>query len=120
MSCFTAVTGADNLHEIVVVGHRLPREQPQFHWVNTALGNLKTALAGTHHAFDFAKYAASDLAGFTFRFDRGIDRRAPTARIIVDIARCQPRARRVIRGNAETQCKSGESGASFTSGPGSA
>jgi hypothetical protein len=104
LGCFTAVTAAGCLHEAVVVGHRLPRELPQFHWVNTVLGNLKTALAGTHHAFDFAKYTASYLAGFAYRFNRRFDLRALTARLIVDVARCQPRTERVIRGNTEIHC----------------
>ena len=30
---------------------------PKYLAVNTGLGNLKTAYAGTHHAFGFAKYA---------------------------------------------------------------
>jgi hypothetical protein len=30
---------------------------PQFKAVNTVLSNLKTALGGTYHAFDFVKYA---------------------------------------------------------------
>jgi transposase-like protein len=104
LGCFAAVTAAGCLHEAVVVGQRLPRELPQFHWVNTVLGNLKTALAGTHHAFDFAKYAASYLAGFAYRFNRRFDLRALTARLIVDGARCQPRTERVNRGNTEIHC----------------
>jgi hypothetical protein len=34
------------------------------------LGNLKTAFAGTYHAFDFAKYAARYLADVQFRMNR--------------------------------------------------
>ena len=30
-------------------------------WVNTVLGNLKTATAETYHAFDFHKYAYDHL-----------------------------------------------------------
>jgi hypothetical protein len=30
---------------------------PCFSWINTVLGNVKTALAGTYHAFKFRKYA---------------------------------------------------------------
>jgi hypothetical protein len=37
---------------------------PEFKWVNTILGNLKTAITGTYHAFDFAKYAHRYLAEF--------------------------------------------------------
>ena len=32
-------------------------QPPEFLAVNTVLGNLKTAFAGAHHAFGFAKYA---------------------------------------------------------------
>jgi hypothetical protein len=42
---------------------------PQFKWVHTLLGNLKTAITGTYHAFDFAKYAHRYLAEFQFRFN---------------------------------------------------
>jgi hypothetical protein len=42
---------------------------PEFLWVNTILGNLKTSLGGAYHAFDFAKYAARYLAAFAYRFN---------------------------------------------------
>ena len=32
--------------------------------INTLLGNLKTAINGSYHAFDFAKYAHRYLAEF--------------------------------------------------------
>ena len=35
-------------------------------WVNTALGNIKTALAGTHHHVS-AKHAQRYLASFAWR-----------------------------------------------------
>jgi hypothetical protein len=35
---------------------------PEFCNVNTVLGNLKTAITGTYHAFDFARYAHRYLA----------------------------------------------------------
>jgi hypothetical protein len=37
--------------------------------VNTLLGNVKTALAGTYHHVS-AKYARSYLASFAYRFNR--------------------------------------------------
>ena len=36
-----------------------PRDLPQFKWVNTVLGNLKTSFAGAYDALSYAKYAAS-------------------------------------------------------------
>jgi hypothetical protein len=38
--------------------------------VNTVLGNLKTAIAGTYHSFGFAKYARRYLAEYQYRFNR--------------------------------------------------
>jgi hypothetical protein len=42
-------------------------------WVNTVLGNLKTATNGTYHAFDFHKYASRYLAEAQYRFNRRFD-----------------------------------------------
>ncbi len=44
-------------------------EDPQFRWVNTMLGNVKTALRGTYHAVD-PKYAQRYLAEYEYRFNR--------------------------------------------------
>jgi hypothetical protein len=41
-----------------------------FTWVNTILGNLKTSMSGTFHAFDFEKYASRYLAAVQYRFNR--------------------------------------------------
>ena len=35
--------------------------------MNTLLGNLKTSLIGTFHAFNFDKYARLYLGGYCFR-----------------------------------------------------
>ncbi|MES1954171.1 ISXo5 transposase [Salinisphaera hydrothermalis EPR70] len=40
--------------------------------VNIMLGNLKTAINGTYHAFKFAKYAPRYLAEFQYRFQSAI------------------------------------------------
>jgi hypothetical protein len=37
--------------------------------VNTLPGNLKSAISGTYHAFNFAEYAHRYLAEFQYRFD---------------------------------------------------
>lgn len=54
LACFAGVADAGCLHQPVVVGTRKPKDLPQFSWINTALGNLKTGFGGTYHAFDFA------------------------------------------------------------------
>ena len=57
--CFTAVTDAKRVHMPMVVGGIKPRDMPQFRWVNTVLGNLKTTLASTFHALRYCKYATT-------------------------------------------------------------
>ena len=58
LGCFTAVQGTGIVHHrIVTGGGKKSTEIPQLVACNTILGNLKTALAGTYHAFKFAKYA---------------------------------------------------------------
>lgn len=45
----------------------------EFHRVNTVLSNLKTAISGVYHHFDFAKYADRHLAQVQYCFNRCFD-----------------------------------------------
>lgn len=49
---------------------RSAAQHPEFQGVNIWLGNLKTAINGTYHAFKFGKYASRYLADFQYRFNR--------------------------------------------------
>jgi hypothetical protein len=44
--------------------------RPEFASVNLLLGNLKTAITGTYHAVDFAKYSCRSTAEYQFRCNR--------------------------------------------------
>lgn len=69
LNCFPAVEEAGAVHLPEVVGSgRCSTGMPCFIWINTLLGNLKTALAGTYHAFNFRKYAHRYLAEYQYRF----------------------------------------------------
>ena len=48
LACFAAVTEVGCTHEPFVVGQLKPKDLPQFNAINTTLGNLKTAIAGTY------------------------------------------------------------------------
>lgn len=61
-----------------------------FKWLNVLLGNLKTALSGTHHAFKFAKYAHRYLAEVQYRFNRRFDLPAMVRRLAVAVIRAKP------------------------------
>ena len=53
-----------------------------FHWINTLLGNLKTSINGTYHAFDFRKYAYRYLSETQYRFNRRFDLKIILRRVI--------------------------------------
>ncbi len=78
LRCFMAVTQRGIRHERTLVrpnvhGRAACVKLAQFRAVNTLLGNLKNAINGTYHAFNFAKYAHRYLAEFQFRFNRRFD-----------------------------------------------
>ena len=70
LSCWTAVEQAGCSHFPMVTGSgpHASRWVP-FTWVNTALGNIKTALAGPYHHVS-AKHAQRYLTSFAWRFNR--------------------------------------------------
>jgi transposase-like protein len=103
LGCFAGVVDAGCRHLPIVVGGRKPRELPEFAWVNTVLGNLKTTLAGAHHAFKYRKYAAHYLCAFAYRFNRRFDLKGIVTRLVVAATHCQPSPARVIR-QAEAHC----------------
>ena len=73
LKCFTAVVEAGCMHTAIVTGSG-PKaaKTPAFKWVNTALGNIKTALVATYRAVR-EKHAARYLAEFEYRFNRRYD-----------------------------------------------
>ncbi len=75
LACFAAVAEAGYTHQRTVMAGRKPDAVPQFRWINTVMGNLKTSLSGAYHAFNFRKHAARYLAAFSYRFNRRFDLR---------------------------------------------
>ena len=106
LACFSAVTAAGCVHQPVVVGGRKPKDMPEFEWINTVLGNLKTSFSGSCHSFAFRKYAAQYLAEFAYRFNRRFNLRTLHARLIVAATHCGPQSLRSIR-LADGHCESG-------------
>ena len=67
------------------------------------LSNLKTGIAGTYHAFKFAKYAPRYLAEYQFRFNRRFDLAGLMQRVIRAAAACKPVPLPALR-MAEVRC----------------
>ena len=81
--CFAATTLVGAEHERVVTGGgKASVKLPQFKAINTLLGNLKTAISGTYHAFDFAKYSHRYLAELQYRFNRRFNMRSILSRLL--------------------------------------
>lgn len=81
--CFRAVQLVGAEHERVITGcTKASVELPQFRAINTVLGNLKRALAGTYHSFGFAKYGHRYLAEAQYRFNRRFNLRSILARLL--------------------------------------
>ena len=91
LACFAGVTDAGCAHQVVIVGGRKPKDLPEFNWVNTVLGNLKTSFGGAYHAFDFAKYGARYLAAFAYRFNRRFHLETLPMRLLAAAASIGPR-----------------------------
>ncbi len=97
LACFSAVTEAACSHHPTVMAGRKPKDVPEFRWINTVLGNLKTSLSGCYHAFDFQKYAARYLAAFCYRFNRRFDLYSLNQRLLIAAASTTPMPLRKIR-----------------------
>lgn len=98
LNCFNAVAGTAASHTAIVVGSgRQAVTHPEFRRVNTVLSNLKTAIAGTYHAFNFAKYADRYLAEAQYRFNRRFDLRSILARLLRAAVLTAPRPEPMIR-----------------------
>jgi hypothetical protein len=70
LSCWPAVekAGCQHFPMVTGAGKRAAGWTP-FRWVNTTLGNIKTAIAGTYHHVS-PKHAQSYLTSFAYRFNR--------------------------------------------------
>jgi len=96
--CFRGVKIIGAEHEPTVTGSgKASARLPQFKAINTLLGNLKTALEGTYHAFDFAKYAHRYLAEAQYRFNRRFNLASILARLLRAASLTPPRPAPFIR-----------------------
>jgi hypothetical protein len=103
LACFVGVGEAGCQHLPIVVGGRKPKDLPDFHWVNTVLGHVKTGTTGAYHAFDFAKYAERYLGAIAYRFNRRFRLDTLPQRLLVAAVAIGPRREAWLR-QAATPC----------------
>ena len=68
-----------------------------FRWVNTFIANAKTAMRGTYHHVDVAKYRHRYLAEAQYRVNRRFDLRSLVGRLVHTCARTPPCPERWLR-----------------------
>ena len=91
LGAFRAVIEEGHAHTVVTsAGGRNATEAGGMSWLNTVLSNVKRALDGTYHAFQFSKYAHRYLAEAAWRFNRRFDLKILVPRLLVAVARCKP------------------------------
>ena len=98
LGCFRAVIRADCSHTAIVSAREpeQPEKIPALKWVNIMLGNLKTAIAGTHKAIR-RPYVGRYFAEFQFRFNGRHDLPGLFNRLLAAAAGATPRTYADIR-----------------------
>jgi len=100
LACWPAVAkaGCDHFPMVTGSGQQAARWAP-FRWVNTTLGNIKTAIAGTYHHVS-AKHAQSYLTSFAYRFNRRYQLDSIVERLAWAAAHTMPHPYQIITADA--------------------
>jgi len=94
LACFAAVTAAGMKHQPIITGGGRP-DEPEFKWVNTTLGNIKSAITGTCRAIR-PHHTARYLAAYEYRFNRRFELDRMVERLATVAANTAPYPRSVI------------------------
>ncbi len=95
LGCFTGIAAAGAAHPPRRIGPLLRSEKmPQFKWVNTVLGDIKSAITGTYRAV--RSHAGRTLAEFEYRFNRRFDLAKMMPRLAYAAVRTLPMPYRLL------------------------
>ncbi|MDX5929808.1 IS1595 family transposase [Acidiphilium acidophilum] len=97
LACFHRVTDAGCQHQPTLTGSGPAAvRNPAFKWVNTALGNIKSAINGTYRAIS-TKHVPRYLAEFEYRFNRRYDLASMIPRLGYAIVTAPPMPYRLLK-----------------------
>ena len=97
LACFTAVTEIGCTHTPIPTGSGpQAARKPAFKWVNTILGNIKSAMVGTYRAVR-AKHVPRYLAEFEYRFNRRYQLETMIPRLAFVALTTQPMPYRLLK-----------------------
>jgi ribosomal protein L37AE/L43A len=95
LACVAAVTEAGMKHRPVITGSGRPAV-PEFKWVNTGLGNIKSAITGTCRSCR-PQHAPRYLAAYEYRFNRRFELAKMVERLASVAAKTPPQPRQTFR-----------------------
>jgi hypothetical protein len=93
----TAAGSEVSAHGAITVGNRKSSEIEPFRRVNTFISNVKTAIGGTYHHFDFDKYRHRYLAEAQYRVNHRFDLASLAGRLTHACVRTSPCPERWLR-----------------------
>jgi len=95
LGCFTGIAAAGATHVPLRIGKLLnSAKMPRFKWVNTVLGNIKSAITGTYRAV--RSHANRSLAEFEYRFNRRFELASMIPRLTYAAVRTAPMPYRLL------------------------
>lgn len=90
LASFAAAGAVVAAYGAIIVSPRKSSDLEPFRWVNTFIGNLKTAIRGTYHHFDVDKYRHRYLGEAQYRINRRFDLPSLVGRLVHACARTEP------------------------------
>lgn len=97
LSCFPAVQEAGCRHTVIVTGSGYrSMQKTEFTWINTMLGNIKSAITGTYHSVS-RKHLPRYFAEFCYRFNRRFDLKEMIPRFMYIALRTPPMPYRLLK-----------------------
>ena len=97
LSCFPAVKEAGCGHTVIVTGSGYrSMQKTEFTWINTMLGNIKSAITGTYHSVS-RKHLPRYFAEFCYRFNRRFDLKEMIPRFMYIALRTPPMPCRLLK-----------------------
>ena len=113
LGCWSALDEIACSHQAIRTGSgRQAARRAPFKWVNTTLGNIKSAITGTYRQLG-PDHAGRYLASFAWRYNRRYQLETMIPRFVHSAARTEPLAlspphrRMTFRDKQEKQCASG-------------
>lgn len=94
LGCFNGIDEAGLKHVVKVTGGGRP-DDADFKWVNTGLGNVKSAITGTLRSCD-TQHVPRYLVAFEWRYDRRFDLKENLGRLARAAAKIPPQPRKSI------------------------